>query len=198
MAHDFAKLANKRTHANFLYMFEQGQGVKRQFIHHAGDVHQIVVPAHRIPIIGKNMVILVALMLFFQNVIFLQPTLAGHQVAPLMDILFVERLAGNPCVMLCFDDDVPVSVHFFPAFLARDDVEGLGMSSLSAVRILQVIHPPKALLPPLPAFFIRGTRIEFEEGMGFFPDRGKRPFFKDDHKLPPLVAQRLKDGAIRV
>jgi hypothetical protein len=45
--------------------------MKGHLVYHAGDVHHVVVSFHGVPVMGEDMFITVALVLFFQYVILL-------------------------------------------------------------------------------------------------------------------------------
>ena len=92
-ANRFTQKAYEAANPKFLHLLYQIDGMLNQFINQMTHVHQIMIPFHRIPVMSEDMLILVALVLFLQNVVFQTPALPCHQIAASMNVLLTERFA---------------------------------------------------------------------------------------------------------
>src|SRR5665811_1278363 len=80
------------THPMVADVFGQGIGIAGQNVERMAQAHQIMIAAHRLPVIGKAVLVLVALMFLDQKAHFDAPTVPGTQIAALMHIVGVQRL----------------------------------------------------------------------------------------------------------
>jgi hypothetical protein len=65
------------------------------------QAHQIVVSAHNVPVLGEEVLVGVALVLFDQEITLDASAIAGGEVAALMHIRGIERAAGKPSMFGC-------------------------------------------------------------------------------------------------
>ena len=84
----------------------------RQGIEDMRQPHQEVIAPHGIPVEGKGMLVVVALVLFDEEARFDAPALARAEIATLMDVLTAERLTGEPSVACRFGHGGGLLVHF--------------------------------------------------------------------------------------
>ena len=60
------------------------------------DAHQVVITAHGIPVLGKGMFIMIALMFFDQEAGFDPPAMACAEIAAYMHIFAAQGMTGQP------------------------------------------------------------------------------------------------------
>ena len=91
-----AKKVDEGSHAHAFYHGCENGREAGQRVDEVANPHQVVIPAHRIPILGEEVSIGIPLMLFDQEVAFDAPAVACPEVAALVDIGFMKRATGDP------------------------------------------------------------------------------------------------------
>ena len=97
------------------------------------QAHEEVIAAHGVPVQGKGMLVVVALVLFDEEARFDVPAVAGAEIAARMDILWAEWLAGEPGVARFFGDGRGVWVDPLPTFLTDDRVLSAKLREIPAL-----------------------------------------------------------------
>ena len=82
------------------------------------QAHEEVIALHGIPVQGKGVLVLVALVFLDEEARFDAPAVAGTEVAALMDIVLAERLAGEPGVARRFRHGAGLLIDSLPSFLS--------------------------------------------------------------------------------
>jgi hypothetical protein len=83
---------------------EAGQGVEQ-----VGHAHQVVIALHSVPIQGKGVLVVVALVLFHQEAGLDAPAVARAEVAAFVDVVSREGAAGEPGMASGLGDAPPRS-----------------------------------------------------------------------------------------
>jgi hypothetical protein len=78
---------DEAAHAHFAEFFRERRGKARKRVQEMPQAHQIVVTAHGIPVLGKGMFVLIALMFFDQEAGFNPPAMATTEIAALMHVV---------------------------------------------------------------------------------------------------------------
>jgi hypothetical protein len=115
--------ADSPAHAELTKQIAQLSREACQGIEDMRQTHQEVVAPHGIPVEGKGMLVVVALVLFDEEARFDAPAVASAEIAALMDILAAERLAGEPGVARRLGHDLSLLIDPLPAFLTDHHVQ---------------------------------------------------------------------------
>ena len=68
----------------------------RQDVDEMSQAHQEVIALHGGPVFREAMLILIAMTLFYEDVALDRPSVTGDEITPLMHIVAVQRVTGNP------------------------------------------------------------------------------------------------------
>ncbi len=97
---------------------EAGQGVEQ-----VGHTHQVVVALHGVPVQGKGVLVVVALVFFHQEAGLDAPAVACAEVAAFMDVAPSPGATGEPGMASGFGHGFAVLVHHLPGLFADHDVQ---------------------------------------------------------------------------
>jgi hypothetical protein len=159
------------------------------------QAHEEVIAPHGIPVQGKGMLVVVALVLLDEKARFDAPAVAGTEVAALMDVLAAERLAGEPGVTRCFGDGPGLFIDPLPAFLTDHHVQLEMLTPVRTEGIVDVVDPGEVLSAFSPVL-LRGLRFQGMERVELLPDRGQVLVLEHDHELPVVARQRCITGPL--
>jgi hypothetical protein len=109
------------------------------------QAHEEVIAPHGIPVEGKGMLVVVALVLLDEKARFDAPAVAGAQVAALMDLVLADRLAGEPGVTRGFGDGPGLVIDPLPAFLTDHYVQLEMLTPVRTEGIVDVVDPAEVL-----------------------------------------------------
>ena len=101
----------------------QGARVAGQGVEQVSDSHQVVVATHGIPVLGEGVFVGIALVLFDQDAALDAPAVAPSQITALVDIVAIERAAGEPGVFGGFGDDLSMLIDLLPLFFTEHEVD---------------------------------------------------------------------------
>ena len=138
------------AHAELVIQIAELSREARQGIEDMRQAHQEVVAPHGIPVEGKGMLVVVALVLFDEEARFDAPAVAGAEIATLMNVLAAERLAGEPGVACRFGHAPGLLIDPLPAFLTDDHVQLEPATTVRTVSLFDVIDPAEVLLASSP------------------------------------------------
>src|SRR5664280_3375877 len=86
-----------------------------------GQTQQMVKAAHRLPVMRKEMPVIITTVFFGVMTVLDPPTKARTKIATFMHVLYSERLAGNPGVTAGFGFNFRgIAVNLFPLFLTNN------------------------------------------------------------------------------
>src|SRR5208337_4929947 len=143
--------------------------------------------------------VLVALTLLHQEVVFDPPAVPRPQVAPLMNVLSAQRLAGEPSVAGgLLHDRRRIRSNLLPAFLADYHMHSLPLPPRGAVLILDAVDPPETLLAVAPLLLQVMVGLQLPQPPHLFPHRRQRVVLQHDHELPMVLAAEGHDWPIRI
>ena len=119
---------------------EAGQGIEQ-----VGHAHQVVIALHGVPVQGKGMLVVVALVFFHQEARLDTPAVARAEVAAFMDVVWCDGAAGNPGMACDLGDGLPVVVHLLPALFADDNMKGEVFTARLGEFVVDGVDPEEAL-----------------------------------------------------
>jgi len=161
------------------------------------QAHEEVIAVHGIPVEGKGMRVVVALMLFDEEARFDAPAVASTEVAALMNILAAERLAGEPGVARRLGHDPGLLIDPLPAFLTDHHVQSETLTPVRTKGIVDGVDPDEALSASSPAA-LYGLRLQGMERAQLLPDGGQILVLEHDHELPVVVTAALHHRPVGV
>ncbi|KFB71095.1 MAG: hypothetical protein AW09_003793 [Candidatus Accumulibacter phosphatis] len=161
------------------------------------QAHEEVIALHGIPVEGKSMLVVVALVLLDKEARFDAPAMAGTEVAALMDMVLAERLAGEPGVARCLGDCPGLFVDPRPAFLTDHDVQLEMRTSVRTEGIVDVVDPGEVLSAFSPGL-LADLRLQGMQGVELLPDGGQILVLEHDHERPVVVTAALHHRPVGV
>ena len=185
------------AHAEFLIQAAQLPSEACQGIEHMRQAHEEVIAPHGIPVQSKGMLIVVALVFLDEKARFDAPTVAGTEVAALMNVLGVERLAGEPGVAPRFGHGRGLWIDPLPAFLTDHQVQLETLTPVRTEGIVDVVDPGEVLSAFSPGL-LAGLRLQGMQGVELLPDRGQVLVLEHDHELPVVGMTALHHRPIGV
>jgi hypothetical protein len=115
------------------------------------------------------------------------PALARTEVAVLLDVITVERVAGDPDMRGVFvDKGGALPIEVLPGFFTADSrhAEAFAVPLLARE---DVVDPPELVLTPVPLRLFTGVGQGRLERFDLLPHRGQTLSGQDDHKPPAVV-----------
>ncbi len=137
-------------------------------VEHMPQLHQVMISLHGVPVVGKTVFVLVAVMFFHQKTCLYAPSGACAQIAAFMKVPPVQRLAGYPKMPTAFGDlarapffDLPPGLHAF------DHMDELGLLAVGAKAVLYLVGPSEILPSVAPCASVPILGLERAYGFKF-------------------------------
>ena len=171
---------------------DAGQGVEQ-----VGQVHQAVVALHGIPVQGKGVLVVVALVFLHQEIGLDAPTVTCTEVAAFVEIVAVEWLAGEPGVACGLGQGVGLGIDQLPGLLTHHHMEAEVAAPALVEGIVDGVDPGKALAAS-PPVAVETVGLQGVQRVVFLPDRGQVLVLEHDHEPPVVLMTALHHRPVGV